>query len=142
MRDARAQVAACTLRYPNHVLSPEDLLHFVELDEFSKDWESLGLDVEDDLLALQVSIMCDPERGNVIQGTGGLRKMRFSPPGSNTGKSGAIRVCYAYIREHWLVLLVLAYGKSDKLDLSQRDKQGVKEYLDHVRKHLSERKYS
>ena len=38
-------------------LKPEDLLHFVETDEFRDDWENLGMDVETDLYALQVAIM-------------------------------------------------------------------------------------
>ena len=39
---------------------PEDLLHFVELDEFIDDWRSLGLDDEADLFSLQMAIMADP----------------------------------------------------------------------------------
>ncbi len=35
---------------------PEDLLHFVELDEFIDDWRSLGLDDEADLFSLQMAI--------------------------------------------------------------------------------------
>ena len=46
--------------YPEHHLSPEDLLHFVELDEFRDDWEHLGLNVDRDLWDLQILIMADP----------------------------------------------------------------------------------
>ena len=37
------------------------------------------------------------------------------------GKSDAVRVCYVYLQEHWIVLQVLAYSKSDKLNLSKGD---------------------
>jgi hypothetical protein len=83
------------LEYHHPELKPTDLLHFIELDEFSDDWNSLRLD-DDDLLALQVLIMLGPERAAVIEGTGGLRKLRFSPLRWNTGKSGALRVCFAW----------------------------------------------
>jgi hypothetical protein len=62
-------------------LTPDQFLHFVELDEFRDDWQKLGLDVEDDLLALQLRLMRDPAEGDLIVGTGGLRKLRFAPSG-------------------------------------------------------------
>lgn len=57
-----------TLKYPKHVVSPQDFLTFVELDEFIDDWKKLGLDEEDDLWALMVAIMVDPEGPPVIEG--------------------------------------------------------------------------
>lgn len=64
----------------------ENLLHFIELSQFSRRWEQLGLDDEEDLAALQVAIMSNPKVGAVIKDTGGLRKLRFAPPRWNTGK--------------------------------------------------------
>ena len=89
-------------------LEPEQLLHFVELDEFGADWERLGLDVEVDLAALQHELMLNPMAGDLVPGTGGLRKFRFAPPRWNKGKSGALRVCSAYFPEFWTLLLMLA----------------------------------
>lgn len=137
-----SEVSECILRYPDHMLSPEDLLHFVELDEFRDDWEHLGLDVENDLWVLQIAIMTDPEGAPVIPGTGGLRKMRFAPLEWHTGKSGAVRVCYAYLKEHFTVLLVMAYGKNEKLNLSADEKSGIKEYIRRIKKSLDEKKYT
>ena len=128
--------------HPSHRLKPEDLLHFVELDGFRDDWESLGLDAEDDLLALQISIMSDPEGGPHIRGTGGLRKFRFAPPRWETGKSGAVRVCYVYFKSYWTVLLVTAYGKNEKEDISDSDKEGIRHYIAQCEKWLSTRAYT
>ena len=119
--------------------TPADFLHFVELDEFGDDWQQLGLDVEIDLLALQMHIMSSPEFAPVIPGTGGLRKLRFSPLGWKRGKSGAIRVCYAYFKSHWTVLLVMAYRKGQKETLTETEKRGIKEYLAKCEKWLDER---
>lgn len=101
------------LRYPKHVLSPEDLLHFIETTVFTKAWGDLGLNDEEDLTALQVLIMCSPKAAPVIPATGGLRKLRFAPAKWETGASGGVRVCYVYFEEHAIVLLVYVYDKRE-----------------------------
>lgn len=130
-----------TLVYRPDEVSPEDFLHFVETDEFGNDWSRLGLDVEEDLWALQTLIMAAPESGPVIKGTGGLRKLRFAPERWNCGKSGAARVCYAYFKEHWTVLLVMAYGKGRKETLTAAEKGGIKAYLTLIQKYLDSHSY-
>jgi hypothetical protein len=120
-------------------LTPGDILHFVEADEFRDDWQALGLDVEDDLWGLQTLIMSGPEMAPVIAGSGGLRKLRFAPEWWNRGKRGAVRVCYAYFAEHWTVLLVMAFGKGSKETLSAAEKKGIKEYLGRIEKWLDQR---
>lgn len=123
----------CALEYPSHHLEPEDFLHFVELDQFTDDWESLGLDVESDLWKLQIGIMANPTGGDVISGTGGLRKIRF---GLEEGKRKGARVCYVYFPNHFLVLLVMAFGKSEKPDLDSDDKRGIAEYIRQIKNYL------
>ena len=54
---------------------------FIQTTEFSKCWDSLGLD-DDDLRRLEYEIVTNPKAGPVIRGTGKLRKMRFSFEGS------------------------------------------------------------
>ena len=46
---------------------------FIELPLFSKRWSEIGLG-EDELLALQIFLLKDPESGPVMEGTGGIRK--------------------------------------------------------------------
>jgi hypothetical protein len=130
-----------TLKYPQHAFDPQDLLQFVELDEFIDDWKALGLDDDDDLWMLQIAIMADPAGAPVIEGTGGLRKLRFAPMDWNRGKRGAARVCYAYFEEHGIVLLCAAYDHHEKDNLSAQEKRGIKEYIDQIKKWLSERAY-
>ena len=69
----------------------EDMLTrtFIEVPLFSKRWAEIGLG-EDDLLALQIMLLKDPQSGPVMEGTGGIRKVRF--PLENRGKSGSVRV--------------------------------------------------
>jgi hypothetical protein len=122
-------------------LTPLDFLHFVELDEFSDDWERLSLSVDNDLWDLQLEIMADPESVPIVSGTGGLRKLRFSPTNWPRGKSGAVRICFAYFPKYWTVLLVMAYAKGRKESLTTSEKQGIKAYLASVEKWLDARNY-
>jgi hypothetical protein len=100
MAKTRRRHQHVALKYPQHALSPEDLLHFIETTVFTKAWEGLGLDDEEDLLALQLLIMSQPKAAPVIPGTGGLRKLRFAPVRWNVGASGAARVCYVHFEEY------------------------------------------
>lgn len=134
-------VGEWTVKYPEHWVTPEDFLIFVELDEFIQDWEDLGLDAEDDIVGLMLSIMCNPKGAPVIKGTGGLRKLRYSPPSWQKGASGAIRVCYVYFETHWKVVLVMAYGKSEKGDLTMEERKAIKQYIEQSQKWLDDRNY-
>lgn len=85
--------------------------------------------------------MANPEAGKVIPETGGLRKIRFARSRDNIGKSGGIRVCYAYFKEHWTVLLVIAYGKTEKDDLTAEEKRHIRDYIGRAKKWLDSRNY-
>ena len=56
---------------------------FIEVPLFTKRWKEIGLS-DDELLALQIMLLKDPESGPVMEGTGGFRKVRF--PIANRGK--------------------------------------------------------
>lgn len=126
----------CTLVYPEHALSPEDLLNFIETKVFTREWKTLGLS-DDDLFALQILLMGGPKRPPVIPGTGGLRKVRFSPPAWRKGKRGALRVCYVYFEEYAIVLLVIVYAKGEKDSLSAREKAIIKRMIEEQEKELA-----
>jgi hypothetical protein len=88
-------------------------LSLIQLSEFRNNWNRLKL-TDDDLRRLEAEILIDPESPPVMRGTGGLRKMRFAPPSSGGGKSGGIRVCYAYFPEFGFDLSVR--GISEKCE--------------------------
>ena len=60
--------------------SIEEWPSFLHTRKFDADWEELGLD-DEDMARLQNVLVADPEAGDVIAGTGGLRKVRFARPG-------------------------------------------------------------
>ena len=49
---------------------------FIEIPLFTKRWKEIGLG-EDELRALQIMLLKNPESGPVMEGTGGIRKVRF-----------------------------------------------------------------
>lgn len=49
---------------------------FIEVPLFTKRWNEIGLG-ETELTQLQIMLLKDPESGPVIEGTGGIRKVRF-----------------------------------------------------------------
>lgn len=59
-------------------IPPEDLLHFIELKGFERDWSELGLK-DSDLTELQLTIMRGGKLAPLVKNTGGLRKLRFAP---------------------------------------------------------------
>jgi hypothetical protein len=68
--------------------------------------------------------------GDVIQGTGGLRKVRFMDVRRNKGKRGGLRVIYYFWlggAQFWLFTL---YGKGEQDDLSFAQKKLLKQLLD------------
>ena len=120
------------------MLDPNSFLRFVYLDEFLDDWQQLFGNDHDELSLweLEILIMSDPFAGDIVKGTGGLRKLRLGS--SQAGKRKANRICYAYFPDHHLVLMILAYGKNRQSDLTSAERAGIKEYLDQVQKWLDE----
>ena len=93
---------------------------FVSVGSFDRLWKARGLD-DDDLRALEIAIQTDPDGPPLVPGTGGLRKIRFAPPGSGRGKRGSFRVGYAHFRTPGIVLLLEVWAKSEKDDLSRAE---------------------
>lgn len=105
---------------------------FVELPPFQR-YRSDYLD-DEAFHKLQIMLMSNPEVGDVIQGTGGLRKVRFADEKrnkGNKGKRGGIRVIY-YMwlgsRKFWLFNI---YDKNTQDDLSEAQKKVLKTLLDY-----------
>lgn len=75
-------------------------LVFKETPVFTKLIKDLLSD--DEYKELQIHLIENPESGDVIKGTGGLRKVRWAQ--KDTGKSGGIRVIYYWVTEESQIL--------------------------------------
>ena len=100
---------------------------FIELPPF----ERLRQDYLDDVAyqQLQLELMANPEAGDVIEGTGGLRKLRQTDPRRGKGKRGGLRVIYYW----WLggdqFWLFTVYDKDDADDLTPAQREILKQLL-------------
>jgi len=99
---------------------------FIELPLFSKRWKEIGLG-DEELQTLQVILLKDPESGPVMEGTGGIRKVRF--PLQNRGKSGSVRVCYTDFAEYEVIYLITAFEKKEQENLSSEEKNVLKKLV-------------
>lgn len=82
--------------------------------------------------ALQAVLVADPEAGDLIPRSKGLRKIRWM--GSGRGKRGGIRVIY-YLVHHEEIFMLYAYPKNREADLNQRHIQILR---DLVEQHLNQ----
>jgi len=76
---------------------------------------------DDDRAAFVDYIAANPEAGDVIPGTGGIRKVRWSRPG--IGKRGGVRVIYFYHDDAMPLYLLLIYSKSQREDWTRDEKR-------------------
>ena len=89
-------------------------VEFVETPVFSSQLQ--GLLADDDYRALQLAIALRPERGDLIPGSGGLRKLRWGLHGK--GKRGGLRVIYYWDPEEDVIYLLFFYPKNQQEDLT------------------------
>lgn len=108
---------------------------FVELPLFRSKWKDLGLN-DNDLRRLQEEILADPKIGSVMQGTGGIRKMRFSF--EHRGKSGSIRVIYIDFEVYEKIYLITAYPKNEKDNLTAAERNELKQLVSILERQLNE----
>jgi|SRR5438105_3876959 len=80
--------------------------------------------------ALQTHLATAPERGDVIPGTGGFRKLRWSDPRRGKGRRGGLRIIYYYFSVSQQIWLVTLYGKDEASDLTPKEKQILKSAID------------
>lgn len=72
-------------------------------------------------------LLKNPQSGPVMEGTGGIRKVRF--PLENKGKSGSVRVCYTDFEEYEVTYLITAFTKKEQENLSAEEKTVLKKLV-------------
>lgn len=92
-------------------------MEFIETPTFMKQITSLMSD--DNYKDLQAQLVEFPEKGSLIVGGGGIRKIRWNL-GDGRGKSGGVRVIYYYKVTKSQILMLFAYPKNVADNLSDR----------------------
>ena len=92
-------------------------MEFKETSVFTRQIQQLLPD--DQYREFQQELLFNPAAGDLIKGSGGLRKIRWKS--AFGGKRGGIRVIYYWFVEDCEIFLLLAYGKNEKSDLSPKE---------------------
>ncbi len=90
---------------------------FIETHTFTRMVTDIMSDEE--YRGLQNLLADNPERGNIIKGGGGIRKLRYALPGR--GKRSGVRVIYYWLKDKSQVYLLVVYPKSQKDNLSDSE---------------------
>lgn len=98
----------------------------VETPEFIKQSQAIAEKrVIEDFICF---IAREPLKGDLIQGTGGVRKIRWHKD-NHSGKRGGMRVLYYYHDQLMPIFLFTAYAKSEKANISGKDKVFLKKMI-------------
>ena len=89
--------------------------------------------IQEDLEDFYNSLRKDPRTGDVVQGTGGVRKTRLAS--ATKGKRGGFRVCYYFYDSEGLLYMLQIYAKNAQEDISERDRKSFKEFTNAIKKH-------
>lgn len=87
---------------------------FLETPVFTRQIKELVDD--EDYRGLQLRLVANPDRGDLIPRSGGLRKIRLGVPGR--GKRGGARVIYYWVTARSQIYMLLAYAKNVQDDLT------------------------
>ncbi|HKP96925.1 MAG TPA: type II toxin-antitoxin system RelE/ParE family toxin [Fibrobacteria bacterium] len=105
---------------------------FIEGEDFAKQAERLLTDSE--VYRLQQSLLENPDIGDLIQGTGGARKIRVGLHGR--GKRGGARAVYFYRVSHKAVFFLALYAKNEKADLSAGEKTWIRQEVEKIKREV------
>ena len=92
-------------------------MEFIETPTFTRLVTQLLTD--DEYREMQNVLMEDPERGDIIKGGGGIRKLRHAVQGR--GKSGGVRAIYYWVKDGHQIYMLMVYPKAKKDDLPDQE---------------------
>lgn len=102
------------------------MLTFVETRLFSRivgDYLS-----DEELSRMQAALAADPERGDIVPGSGGVRKLRWGLAGR--GKRGGIRVIYYLRRREGVIWMLTIYAKNETANLPPAILRKIREEIE------------
>jgi len=105
------------------------VLTFVETTTFTRQITDLGSD--DDYAKFQAEITLRPDKGNLLVGCGGVRKVRMAAKGKGT--SGGARVLYLYLSNRHLIYFLYLFTKGEAENISAEGKKAVRQIAEQIK---------
>jgi hypothetical protein len=111
----------------------DSVLEFIQSRVFTRRLDLLAREYADDVLAnIENDLLQNPERGDLIQGTGGIRKSRAADPSRGKGKRGGFRYMYYYIEQDGQILLLMIFSKNEQDNLTAAQKKWLREHREEL----------
>jgi hypothetical protein len=105
----------------------------IETDSYLRAAKDAGM-VEEERIAAVDLVAADPECGDIMQGTGGVRKARLA--GRGKGKSGGYRIVWYFGGGDIPVFLITVFGKGEKANLTQGERNALRSMVTTLRDSL------
>jgi mRNA-degrading endonuclease RelE of RelBE toxin-antitoxin system len=86
------------------------------------------------LLRIEEELLKNPEAGDVVAGTRGVRKVRIEDAGRKKGKRGGYRVLYLDLADREETFLITFYGKDEADDISPEGKKTIAKIVEAIKK--------
>lgn len=80
----------------------------------------------DVLSRIQADLQKNPERGDLVQGLGGIRKARIGNPARGKGKRGGYRYLFLYLENRGHIHLLFLLDKDEQVDLSNEERKALR----------------
>jgi hypothetical protein len=87
---------------------------------------------DDAYRTFQAELAANPEKGRVVKGSEGLRKVRMALPGR--GKSGGARVLYLWFPSHETIVLYFLYSKGEMENIPAAQMSAIKYEVQRIKK--------
>jgi hypothetical protein len=85
---------------------------------------------DDAYRSLQQAMAREPDKGDLMPGTGGFRKLRWADPRRGKGRRGGLRVIYCYFETAQQIWLMSVYDKNEAADLTPKEKRALSEAIE------------
>ena len=111
---------------------------FIETTVFKKMLDSIDIPVMEKII--KDEILKNPSAGKIIEGTGGVRKIRIANPFNRQGKSGAYRVLYLDLELSEVTYLLLIYAKNNQENITSDQKKNIKKIVEAIKNEYKKKK--
>jgi len=108
---------------------------FIESQAFTRRLAELARSSSGDVLAaIQADLLQNPDKGDVVQGLGGIRKARVANPVRGKGTRGGYRYMHLYLQHRNHIHLLFLLDKNEQEDLDTKQRKALRQMVAELKK--------